>query len=529
MRTFSFNRGETNLFNQQHLNLVYNQEVYIPYIQRPISLDAVETQMALKSNSFSKVERETLHDALISQYEELNPSEKVKENISSLKQKNTFTITTGHQLSLLTGPLFFVVKILHVIKQCELLKEQFPESHFVPIFWMATEDHDFEEIQSTNLFNNKLKWESSQKGPVGRFNLEGLDEVKNEFSAFFSNSEGNEIEEFITHYSGKNLAEATRNAVNHLFGDRGLLILDGDDRLLKSAFQKVVEKEFTEQFSNEAVLKTNNKLLADGAHLQVNSREVNLFYIDNQIRERIIFEENKFVIPQVGEFDLNGIIELLKKDPTKFSPNVILRPVYQELILPNLVYVGGGGEISYWLQLKGVFDSLGLTYPLIQLRNSVMWIDENMGKKLDKYDLKIEDLFKDKDLLKKEYIELNESESLDFSFLDRQKEMYIDAISKITLEVDSQLSGFLNGELVKVEKQIEGVKSKLVKASKLKHDGAMKTIDVLYDRLFPNNSLQERNDNFFQLCAKGNVKEQIQHLYMALEPFNGDFLVVREI
>ena len=158
-----------------------------------------------------------------------------------------------------------------------------------------------------------------------------------------------------------------------------------------------------------------------------------------------------------------------------------------------------------------------------------MWIDENMGKKLDKYDLKIEDLFKDKDLLKKEYIELNESESLDFSFLDRQKEMYIDAISKITLEVDSQLSGFLNGELVKVEKQIEGVKSKLVKASKLKHDGAMKTIDVLYDRLFPNNSLQERNDNFFQLCAKGNVKEQIQHLYMALEPFNGDFLVVREI
>ena len=126
------------------------------------------------------------------------------------------------------------------------------------------------------------------------------------------------------------------------------------------------------------------------AHLQVNSREVNLFYIDNQIRERIIFEENKFVIPQLGAFDLNGIIELLKKDPTKFSPNVILRPVYQELILPNLVYVGGGGEISYWLQLKGVFDSLGLTYPLIQLRNSVMWIDENMGKKLDKYDLKIE-------------------------------------------------------------------------------------------------------------------------------------------
>ena len=122
-------------------------------------------------------------------------------------------------------------------------------------------------------------------------------------------SEGNEIEEFITHYSGKNLAEATRNAVNHLFGDRGLLILDGDDRLLKSAFQKVVEKELTEQFSNEAVLKTNNKLLADGAHLQVNSREVNLFYIDNQIRERIIFEENKFVIPQLGAFDLNGIIE----------------------------------------------------------------------------------------------------------------------------------------------------------------------------------------------------------------------------
>jgi len=526
MKSVKVNREETGLFSEQQVKMVYDQDFYADFINTAFDIEAFESQIAMKRNSFSLGQREVLKNALNSQYRTVSKTESVDDNIQSLSNPNTFTITTGHQLSLFTGPLYFIVKILHVIKMCEELNSKYPSNHFVPVYWMATEDHDFEEIQSCNLFNQKITWETEQKGPVGRFDLDVLGEVRVELEHLFANHPNSEVTKCIDALNGKNYADAMRSLVNHLFSNRGLVIIDGDDKDLKQTFVPTMKKEVKEQFSFNAVSKTNSFLASTGARLQVNSREINLFYIEKGIRERIIPEGDKFMIKNIGVHTEETLMELMDCHPEKFSPNVILRPVYQETVLPNLTYVGGAGEVSYWLQLKGVFDELKLTYPLVQVRNSVIWMDKGITGKLNKFGFSIDDVFRDTDAWKKEFVRKNSGNDLDFSNLDSQLHDFKITLKSTILTVDESKDQFVNAEIAKLEKQVEGIKAKATKMYKGKHDSVMKSIDQIKSKLFPNNGLQERSVNFFQFCSDGEVSSHLNDLYEALDPFEKDLIVL---
>lgn len=526
MKSVKVNREEAGLFSEQQIKMVYKQEFYEDFINQPFDIEAFESQMKIKGGSFSKEQRLLLQDALKLQYGQMVISESVNDNIHALSNSNTFTVTTGHQLSLFTGPLYFIVKILHVIKMCEGLKAKYPNNHFVPVYWMATEDHDFEEIQSASLFKKKITWETEQKGPVGRFSLDGLGEVRLQLEELFSNHSDSEVIKAIDSFYGENYAAAMRNLVNHLFADRGLVIIDGDDKALKQSFVPTMKKEVKEQFSFNAVSDTNSLLAFKGAKLQVTPREINLFYIENGVRERIIQEGDKFFIKDIGVHTEETLIDLMDCHPEKFSPNVILRPAYQETILPNLTYVGGAGEISYWLQLKGVFDELKLTYPLIQVRNSVIWLDKPTIGKMDKFGFSTNDIFKDADVWKKEYVQNNSGDDLNFSNLDSQLHDFKITLKSTILTVDQSKEQFANAEIAKLEKQIEAIKAKATKMSKSKHDSVMNFIDQLKSKIFPNNGLQERSVNFFQFCADGKVSSHLSDLYEALDPFEKDLIVL---
>jgi uncharacterized protein YllA (UPF0747 family) len=205
-----------------------------------------------------------------------------------------------------------------------------------------------------------------------------------------------------------------------------------------------------------------------------------------------------------------------------------MRPVYQETVLPNLCYVGGAGEISYWLQLKGVFNELGLPYPMIQVRNSLIWIDGVNAKKIAKIDLKLEELFEASVHLKKKFLEDNAEEDVDFSIIeehfDSLRTELLDKISK----VDSNLDKYAQAELVRMEKQLISIREKLLKSVKSKHENALITIDQIKNKLFPNGGLQERSMNFFNLCASGDVEGRLDYLYSVLDPFEQDLIVIRE-
>ena len=526
MQVFRFHRNRLHRFDDQHLNVVYKQEVYSPYINHVFSFDNFEKQMEEKRRNF--VGRSVLMEAIKHQYAGFEDLGLVGENIYALGDEKTFTVTTGHQLSLFTGPLYFVIKILHVIKLSERLNARYPDKKFVPVFWMATEDHDFEEIRSMNLFGKQLVWDSGQTGAVGRFGLGGLDAVKSEISQFFENRPDAEIHKLIDVYSGGNLTEATRKLVHELFGEYGLVIVDGDDPKLKEQFIPVVEKELKEEFSFKAVKNSSERLRRDGGKIQVNPREINLFYLENGIRSRIVRNGEGFEIDEVGTFSEAELLDELQRHPERFSPNVILRPLYQETILPNLAYVGGVGEMSYWLQLKDVFDAVDCPYPLIDVRNSVMWIDRGTSKKMGKIELHIENTFKSIDRIKKEYVEQNSSEDLDFEDLDEQTERLTKLIEDMVLTIDTSKKQYVEGEIVRMKKQINGIKEKMIKHSKSKHADAMKIIEGVKNKLFPNDSLQERHSNFFSFCPDGDYSARLRVLYNALDPEENDFIVLRE-
>jgi len=526
MQVFRFPRIQTLSFDEQQLAMVYEQERYASYIHRSFSLENLGRQMEEKK--LPKADRERLVAALELQYEEVEKVDAVQRNIASLALENTFTVVTGHQLSMFTGPLYFVLKILHTIRLSEALNVQYPDQHCVPVYWMATEDHDFAEIQSLNLFNRQVTWESEQKGAVGRFSTEGLDRVKEEISQFFANHPEAEIHALLEAFGGNNFALATRRLVHHLYSDYGLVIVDGDDPMLKTSFAPIVKKELTEQFSYQAVTSTNVRLKAEGAKIQVNPREINLFYLLDDLRERIEWKDGRYFIEGRGERTLEELLEELNLHPERFSPNVVLRPLYQEMILPNLAYVGGLGEIAYWLQLKGVFDAADVNYPLLSVRNSLMWIEPAVTKRMEKIDMHLEDVFLTSDQIKRKFVEEQVGDDLDTSNLDAA----VVDLGRLMIEsvqlLDNSKMSFAESEKVRLEKQMEAFKEKLVRFAKSRNDDAMKHIEVIKDRLFPGDGLQERKANFFSFCPDGNYRERLALLYKTLDPFNGDFIVIKE-
>lgn len=528
MNRTTISRLKTQLFSDLSNQLVYNQDQFLDFINTPYSKDAFQLQAQKKQKEFSIEKRNILVESLEKQYSKIETSSKVKENINALKNEQTFTVTTGHQLSLFTGPLYFIYKILNTIKLADELNATDSVFKYIPVFWLASEDHDFEEVQSANVFNKNFKWNTDQHGAVGRFKLEGFDELKDEFKLLFANHPESEVIRILDSYHGETYGEATFNLVNELFKDYGLVIINGDTKPLKNSFKSIVKNELENQFSFNAVEQTNLKIDEKGFKRQLTAREINLFYLDNQLRNRIIKKDNLYSIENVGDFTLDEIISILDESPEKFSPNVVLRPLYQEFVLPNICYLGGGGEIAYWLQLKGVFEASNIQYPLINVRNSLLIIDSNTIKKINKIGLNIDDVFDDVHKLKKDFILKNTTSELDFSELDKLLRDFTEALKIKVSDVNEGLSKYAEAEITKMKNQCSSIQQKLIKAEKEKHENSLKQIEQIKEKLFPNDKPQERVSNFFSLCSDGNVYSHLTSIYDAISPFEKDLIVLTQ-
>jgi bacillithiol biosynthesis cysteine-adding enzyme BshC len=321
-----------------------------------------------------------------------------------------------------------------------------------------------------------------------------------------------------------NLAEATRHLANALFGKYGLVILDADNADLKRIFIPYIKEELAQQTSYKQVLETAKKL--KDYTIQVNPREINLFYLEDNLRERIIFENVKYKVNNTQmEFSESEILYLLEKNPEKFSPNVILRPLYQEVILPNLCYIGGGGEITYWLELKSFFDAVKVTFPILLLRNSALLATEKQAKKADKLGLSWSDLFsKQKDLVNTKTTALSEF-PIDFSPQKEHLRKQFEALLDLAKKTDSSFFGAIKAQEAKQIKGLENLEKRLLKAQKRKHFEALERITDLQNEFFPNQSLQERQANFSEFYLEyGDLF--IQKLMGQLKPLDTSFEVV---
>ena len=521
--------SKTNQFSQLFLDYISQKENLREFYGNLPQITDFEKQINLKTknNSFTKEKREILVNALHKQYE--NTENPPTETINLLKKETTFTVTTGHQLNIYTGTLYFHYKIQTVINACKILKEKYPKYDFVPIYWMASEDHDLEEIASFNLFGKKYTWQTDQKGAVGRMNTKGLSDLG------FKEEKAKELGKFYKESETKNenLAQATRNIVHSFYQKDDLIILDGDDKDLKRLFIPIIKDELKTQNSHLQIEESSKKLNELGYKTQVVPREINLFYLGDNLRERIVKNEtsqNNKTSFEVLNTDItfleSEIMNLVESNPEKFSPNVALRPIYQEIILPNLSYTGGPGELAYWLQLKSMFDYFKVDFPILLPRNFVLFIPKVIHQKMNKTNLSFTDIFNSFDILRINYATQNAENDVLLENERKEIDSLFDKIESKSIKSDISLQKSIAGEKTKVLKRIEHISKKLRKAEERKQSDSINQIKSVKENLFPNGSLQERYDNFLSFII--NDKDFLDKIQENLNPFDLRFLIVTE-
>ncbi|MGS0748179.1 bacillithiol biosynthesis cysteine-adding enzyme BshC [Halpernia sp. GG3] len=468
------------------------------FLEDGFSLDNFKTKIESKSKNFSAEKRRNLCSVLENQTLKLELSDLQKENISLLKNDNTFTITTGHQLNLFSGPVFFVYKILQTIKTAVYLKQNFPSSDFVPIFWMATEDHDFEEINHFKTEHHYYEFKAESGGVVGKIKLEDLAFIKSFEDEFKDDIYGTELILLLkkAYQKGENLTSATRFFVNELFSKYGLLMLDGDDRLLKSEMESIFQSELLNQdlfnSSESAIIKLTDLY----GKVQVNPREINLFYL-SETRNRIEFDGEVFLILDTDlKFAKDEILLELKNHPEKFSPNAVLRPAYQENVLPNIVYIGGNAEIMYWLELKDFFKKIKVDFPVLIPRNSMLWLPEKVFSKLDKLNLNIADYFRNFDFLIKEKLLKNNRILGKINETNEVLKIQFDTLKNEASKTDITFCNLVEAEETRQLKSFKRMEKRLLRAEKIKNSEQLNRMEQLFLDIHPGKTWQERVFNF---------------------------------
>ncbi|MEP7238812.1 MAG: bacillithiol biosynthesis cysteine-adding enzyme BshC [Ferruginibacter sp.] len=520
----------TGSFSKMVLDYVKGDEQLRPFYAQPVSVDGIKK--TIEERKTFATDRKLLVDVLQKHYADTKPTAQQLQNIQRLANDNCFTVTTAHQPNIFTGHLYFIYKILHAIKLCEKLKVEMPENNFVPVYYMGSEDADLDELGHIYINGAKHEWKTNQSGAVGRMQVDKalvqiLDSIEGEITV---HPFGKEIVDLMKacYETGTTIEQATFKLVNALFGEYGLIVLLPDDADYKSAFIPVVEKELKEQFSHP-IVEATSKLFPRQYKVQASGRELNMFYLKDNVRERIVKENSKFKIQNSElEFDEAGIMNELQAYPERFSANVILRPVFQEMILPNIAFIGGGGEIAYWLELKKVFETVEVPFPVLVLRNSFLLAEKNYGLKINSLGFNVTDLFKTETELLNVLVKRDSEVQLSLE-KERQAIIYFYAGLKNTAgAVDITLQPHTEALEKLALRKINALEKKMLRAEKKKFEIQQRQLHKLRSQLFPHNNLQERIENFMPFYAKWG-KDFIKTVYENSLALEQEFIILEEV
>jgi bacillithiol biosynthesis cysteine-adding enzyme BshC len=503
---------QSHAFNQFFLDYINGKESLKSFYGAIPRIENFKQQIEIKGKTFSTESRNRLTDVLTQQYQGLTLSESVKYNLASLRESKTFTVITGHQLNIFTGPLYFIYKIATVVNACKQLKQAYPDCHFVPVYWMASEDHDFEEISYFKLYGKKYVWKTDQTGAVGRFSTDSL-------KSLIADVPG-EIGVFKEAYTKqKTLSGAVRQYVNKLFGDEGVVVVDADDRELKKTLSPVMHDDLFKHTAKNLVEKTNAALEQEGYSTQVFARDINFFYLEKGMRERLEKKENGFALADGSKNFSDAEIEtIIRETPEQLSPNVILRPLYQEMILPNLAYVGGPAENVYWLQLKSVFDHFKTPFPILLPRNFAMVMDGPSARKFSKTGMELSDLFLSKADLLNQFVRKHSGHKLQLNRERATFEMFFNLIRQDSEKIDMSLGPLVAAEWKRTFNSLSKIERKLLQAEKRFQSDKLRQMEEVKDSLFPNGSLQERSDNFLNFYQQD--PQFIKKILGLFDPFD---------
>lgn len=520
--------SDSGIYGKLMMDYIEGHPQLRPFYKYVPAIDSFPDVMKERSNF--PFYREVLYAELTAQHSRYFTEFPVlQQQIELLKQENTFTVTTGHQPCVAGGPLYFLYKIITTIRLAKSLNERYPEQKVVPVFWMGAEDHDLDEINSVFVFGKTVKWGTRQTGATGRMSTEGMDTFVQELETVLGQEPFAEevLEKLRKAYLGHdNLADATREFVLQLFASEGLLVLDADRPSLKKIFARIAREEVSTQSSFSIVNATSEKL---GAFykLQVNPREINLFYLDEQLRERIVLDEKGHyeIVHTDLEFTREFLIDLIDHQPERFSPNVILRPLYQEMILPNLAYIGGPGELAYWMQLKDMFEHYQASFPILVPRNNGLILPSRPLEKFQQLGFDLKDMFRSYDDLSKVWLSGQENLQDDITKTTDAIRLAYDQLAAAFGKTDPTLSASVQAEAQKVINGLDNLSKKGTAALKRKHEVALNQLKTLLDKVNPDDEPQERLVNFLQFYPKLGP-ELIQIFLQEMKPLSFEMTVV---
>ena len=468
-----------------------------PFYQHAPSLEGIQQAIAMRQAY--PTNRALLVHALQRQYENLALHPSQQQHLQALLQPDTFTITTAHQPNIYTGPLYFLYKIIHAIKLAHYLKAQMPGYNFVPVYYMGSEDADLDELGHIFLEGEKITWQTQQSGAVGRMNTGGLTDIADRLWGQYGHLPyARQIVDWCQQAYGQhaNVQEATRYLVHQLFAHYGLLVLVPDDATLKSVFTPIVQRELTGTFSAPLVASTIANL---GKHYKVQAagRPINLFYLSPQgQRERIEKEGDEYIVKALDlRFTEAEIMALAVEQPQLFSANVILRGLFQEMVLPNIVFIGGGGEIAYWLELKQVFEAAGVPYPVLLIRNSFLLVPPLQQQLQQRLALTEVDLFKTVDALLLQLAARQPNGLADTMAQQEAVNALYTLLQQQTNSIDVTLKPYVAALHTKTLQGLQNLQKKWQRAQKQKLHTEQRQLEKLKQVLFPNGSLQERTEN----------------------------------
>jgi len=477
------------------------------YAHRP---DIAGIEAAIAARKQFKTDRALLTSILKEQYAQIDTTDAVKKNLDLLMQENCFVVTTAHQPNLFTGPLYFIYKILHAIQLSETLHRQLPAYHFVPVFYMGSEDADLEELAHCFIGGEKYEWNTTQAGAFGRMHIDdaliALIEKMHGQIAVLPNGKAwvDKLRKYFV--KGASIQQATFGLVNDLFASYGLVIMLPDHAAYKQKMIPVFESELFEQRTATIVGETS-AALEQHYKVQATGRAINLFYLHDQLRSRIEATEDGFAVANTSlRFTQDEMKALLHEHPERFSPNVMLRGMMQEIILPGIAFIGGGGELAYWMQLKSLFEAWKIPYPVLVLRNSFLLLEQRWMEKIAQLGFDIEAVFNGEQDLMDAWVKRNVQHALSLEKeIGKIQEQY-QAVRNRAETIDATLVAHAEALEKHALKALQSMQQKMLRAEKRKHADTQRQIQKIKTALFPHSDLQERVENiayFYSMYGAG--------------------------
>jgi len=467
---------------------------------------AYEQQIGrLKSREYS---RERLAEILREQNHSWGCGSRTLENIEALVRDDGCAVVTGQQVGLFGGPLYTVYKALTAVKLAGTLSSQ-TGVRVVPIFWLATDDHDFAEINHVDLLDQaghsqRISYEDGarlERVPVG--GLKFSDDIEACVAAMDEMTPHSEFKPEIlsrlrdAYQPGRTLADAFAIWATTLLGAHGLVLMDpSHPDLIAMAKQPIVAEIVGGSPSSRCAMRASKRLIEKDYTPQVRQQEgrLNLFLTDGE-RHPIHISDDSFSVKDPDRrFAKNELIEMARAQPHAFSPNVLMRPLVQDTILPTVAYVGGPGEIAYFAQLRGAYEAFGIPMPVVYPRKGFTFVERHIGTALETLSLEIRDVWgglsETRNALAAEEIPESLKGALTKAVADLDRSL--GAVCREATAMDGSLGQTADGVHRKIQHQMGLLENKVIQAAKKNQVVQGRKLSKLENGLMPKGHLQER-------------------------------------